>query len=172
MIFVVSDDDERATLRSFISERLMRLTGTGATYSWRIYTANERLDQADVLIASPSDFRYGNLVNQYPTFFEEVSNAVFIDCDRMISLDSYLCPVMATQLQRASGERIRFLFLTQDLYKGFAARSLPKFFCTEAVLTFSSAKETSPFPTCSGTVRARATEFTTETVRRPPALSA
>ncbi len=142
MVYIVSDPDERVTLRSFISERLMQLTGTikgGA--GWRIYTADERLDQADILIACPDDFRDGDLTAQYSDFFEEVSNAIFLDADRMISLDSYLCPVMATCMQKATNGNIRFIFLTQDLYKGFAARSLPKFFCAEPVLSFSSAKE-------------------------------
>lgn len=141
MVFIVSDPDERATLRSFIGERLMQLTGSSPTHTWRIYTANERLDQADILIACPEDFRDSDLTSHNPAFFEEVSNAVFLDADRMISLDSYLCPVMATRLQRSTGNRIRFIFLTKDLYKGFAARSLPKFFCAEPILTFSSAKE-------------------------------
>ncbi len=141
VIYVVSDPEERATLSSFISERLMRLTGSSAAAGWRIYTAEERLDQADVLIVSPEDFRSGNMTAQYPAFFEEVSNAIFLDADRMISMDSYLCPVMATNLRNASNDRIRFVFLTQDLYKGFAARSLPKFFCVETVLSFSSAME-------------------------------
>lgn len=142
MVYIVSDPDERVTLRSFIGERLMQLTGTikgGA--GWRIYTADERLDQADILIACPEDFSDGDLTSQYSDFFEEVSNAIFLDADRMISLDSYLCPVMATSMQKATNGDIRFIFLTQDIYKGFAARSIPKFFCAEPVLSFSSAKE-------------------------------
>ncbi len=141
MIFVVSDPEECATLRSFLSERLMELSGTSATNSWRIHTASERLDQADILIACPKDFTNNNIIAQYPAFFEEVCNAVFLDCDRMISMDSYLCPVMATRLQKATENRVRFIFLTRDLYKGFAARSLPKFFCCKNVHFFSSAKE-------------------------------
>ena len=141
VIFVVSSPEERAPLRAYLSERLIKLTNSSATNSWRIYTADERLDQADILIASPGDFRDGNVVAQYPGFFEEVSNAIFLDTDHMISLDSYLCPVMATRLRKVTENRIRFLFLTQDLYKGFAARTLPKFFCVEPILTFSSAKE-------------------------------
>ncbi len=141
VVFVVSDPEERKTLRAFLSERLMELTGTSPTNSWRIMTSNERLDQADIFIASTADFRSNNVVEMYPDFFEEVSNAIFLDCDRMISMDSYLCPIMATRLQKATDGRIRFIFLTQDLYKGFAARTLPKFFCADPILTFSSAKE-------------------------------
>lgn len=141
MIYVVQDPAERETLRTFISERLMRLTGSVPSQTWRVYTSDERLDQADVLIACPEDFRDGSIVSRYPAFFEEASNAIFIDADRMISLDSYLCPLMSSRLQKATEERIRFIFLTLDLYQGFAASSLPKFFSVEPVLSFSSAKE-------------------------------
>ncbi|MBO5269594.1 MAG: hypothetical protein J6B77_02330, partial [Clostridia bacterium] len=141
MIFVVSDPDRRETLRTYISERLMKMTGSATAYSWRVYTADERLDQADVLIACPRDFKDGNIVSQYPGFFEEASNAIFIDADRTVALDSYLCPVMAKRLQQATDGRIRFVFLSLDLYKGFSGGSLPRFFCVERVLFFSSAQE-------------------------------
>ena len=140
-IFVVSDPDEKETLRTYISDRLMKMTGSSAIASWRVYTADERLEQADVLIVSPEDFIKTDIVEQHPAFFEEACNAIFIDADRLIALDSYLCPIMATKLQNATKDRIRFVFLTLDLIKGFAARSIPKFFCIEKVLSFSSAKE-------------------------------
>ncbi len=141
MIFVVSDETEKETLRRFISDRLMRMTGSNAPASWRVYTPGERLDQADVLIASPEDFIKNPLTEQYPDFFEEACNAVFIDADRAISLNSYVCPIIATKLQNATDDRIRFIFLSLDLLKGFAAGSLPRFFCVDKVLSFSSAKE-------------------------------
>ncbi len=141
LIFIVSNPDEKETLRRYISDRLMNMTGSHASATWRVFTANERLDQADVLIATPDDFTNSNIVAQNPAFFEEVCNAVFIDADRMISLDGYICPVIATRLQNATKDRVRFIFLSLDLLKGFAARSLPKFFCVDKVLSFSSAGE-------------------------------
>ncbi len=141
MIFVVSDPEEKETLKKHIGERLMQFTGSSQGCTWRIYTAGERLDQADVLIATPSDFADDNLIEQYPGFFEEVSNAVFIDSDKMVALNSYLCIVMSNRLQKATSNRIRFMFLSLDLLKGFAAATLPKFFCVDKVLNFSSAEE-------------------------------
>jgi len=141
LVFVVSDADEKESLKKYVAERLMRMTGSTTACSWRVYTADERLDQADIFIASPEDFRDDNIVEQYPAFFEEACNAIFIDADRSIAQDSYLCPVMASRLQKATGNRIRFVFLSLDLLKGFAAGSLPKFFCIDKVLSFSSAKE-------------------------------
>lgn len=141
MIYVVSDAREKETLKKFLSDRLMKMTGTNENCTWRVYTSDERLDQADVLIVSPADFSDDNMVEQYPGFFEEACNAVFIDVDKMIALDSYLCPIMASRLQKATDGNIRFVFLTLDLLKGFAAGSLPKFFSVDKVLSFSSAKE-------------------------------
>ena len=141
MIFVVSDPEKKETLRTFIGDRLMKRTGSSPIATWRVCTANERLDQADVLIASPEDFDHNNIVDQYPGFFEEVCNAVFIDADKIVAMDGYLCPVMATCLKKATDNRVRFIFLSLDLLKGFAARNLPKFFCIDKVLSFSSAKE-------------------------------
>ena len=140
-IFVVSNPEEKLTLRTYISDRLMKMTGSSVEASWRIYTSDERLDQADVLIATPADFITSNIVEQYPGFFEEVTSTVFIDADKLIAEDSYVCPIMATKLQRATEGRIRFVFLSLNLIKGFAAGSLPKFFCIDKVLSFSSAKE-------------------------------
>ena len=141
MIFVVSAPEQKETLRAYISDRLMRMTGSNIGSGWRVYTADERLDQADILIATPEDFVKENIVDQFPGFFEEACNAVFIDADRMIALDSYVCPVIATRLQHATSGRIRFVFLSLNLIKGFAAGSLPRFFCVDKVHSFSSAKE-------------------------------
>lgn len=141
MIYVVSDSAEKDTLRKYISNRLMRLTGSHEAKGWRVYTAEERLEQADVLIACPEDFVNSDIIVQNPLFFEETCNAVFIDADRTINMCGYICPIIATKLQKATDGRIRFIFLTLDLYKGFAAGSLPKYFCVDKVLSFSSAAE-------------------------------
>ena len=141
VIFIVSDREECQSLKHYISDRLIQMTGSTPTCTWRVYTADERLDQADVLVACAEDFRSDNIVEQYPGFFEEVCNAIFIDADRTVALDSYLCLLMARRLQRATGDRIRFVFLSLDLLKGFAAASLPRFFNVDRILSFSSAKE-------------------------------
>ena len=141
LIFVVPDADEKNTLRTYISDRLMHMTGGSAVATWRVYTADEHLDQADILIATPGEFASMNIVEQHPAFFEEVCNAIFIDADKAIHLDSYLCPIMATRLKKATNDQVRFAFLTLNLYKGFAEKNLPKFFCVDNVLSFSSAKE-------------------------------
>lgn len=141
MIFILSDRSRMVALRKYIGDALMELTGATEGCTWRVYTSDERLDQADVLIATPSDFRDDNIVENYPSFFEEVCNAVFIDADRIVELESYLCLVMANRLQKATSDRIRFIFLSQAMLRGFASSSLPKFFCVEEVLSFSSANE-------------------------------
>ncbi len=141
LIFVVSDPTEKETLREFISDRLMHYTGSNAGNGWRVYTSDERLDQADILIASPEDFINTDIIEQYPSFFEETCNAIFIDADRMIALNGYLCTIIATKLRNATGGRVRYIFLSLDLLKGFAAGSLPRFFCVDKVLSFSSAGE-------------------------------
>ena len=141
LVFIVPDAAEKETLRTYIGDRLMEMTGGSAVATWRVYTADEHLDQADVLIATPREFADVNLVDQHPAFFEEVCNAIFIDADKIIALDSYFCPVMATRLKKATNDQIRFAFLTLNLYKGFAEKHLPKFFCVDDVLSFSSAKE-------------------------------
>ena len=141
MMFVVSNEQERRTLKKYISERLMKMTGSSKNCTWRVYTSDERIDQADVFVATPSDFLDDNIVEQYPGFFEEVSNAVFIDADKMITFDSYLCLVMSSRLQKATDNRIKFIFLSLDMLKGFATGNLPKFFYVDKVLSLSSAKE-------------------------------
>ena len=141
MIFVLSDRSRVQALRQFISDELMKLTGASLDCTWRVYTSAERLDQADVLIATPDDFKDDNLVENFPSFFEEVCNAVFIDADKIVELESYLCPVMAIRLKKATSERVRFIFLSQAVLRGFAQASLPRFFCVDEVLSFSSANE-------------------------------
>ena len=141
MMFVVSNEEEKKTLKKYVSERLMKMTHSSENCTWRVYTSEERIDQADVFIASPADFFDDNVVGQYPSFFEEVSNAIFIDADRMITFDSYLCMVLSSRLQKATNNRIKFVFLSLNLLKGFATGSLPKFFGVDKVLSFSSAKE-------------------------------
>ena len=141
VIFVVSDKKKRESLRKYILKRLSKITGTTEEVSWRVYTSEDRLDQADVLIASPDDFKDDNIVENFPDFFEEVCNAIFIDADKVVSLESYLCPVVAIRLLKATANRIKFAFFTQDLIRGFAQSSLPKLFCIDKVLTFSSAED-------------------------------
>ena len=139
MIFVVSDKNKREALRKYVLNRLTKLTGNTEEVTWRVYTSEDRLDQADILIASPDDFKDDNIVENYPDFFEEVCNVVLIDADKVVSLESYLCPVLAIRLLNATAGRVKFVFLTTDLLRGFAASSLPKLFCLDKVLSFSSA---------------------------------
>lgn len=141
MIFITSDVSEKNTLKTHIGERLMALTGSSPNCTWRICTSDERLDQADILIATPADFADDDMIEKYPGFFDEVCNAVFIDADKMVVFDSYLCLVMASRLLKATANRIIFTFLSLDMLKGFASATLPKFFCVDKVLSFSSASE-------------------------------
>lgn len=141
MIFIIKDRNKRDAVRKYILSRLIQMTGTSHDVTWRVYTSEDRLDQADILVASPEDFKDDNIVENYPDFFEEVCNAVFIDADKIVSLESYICPVLAIRLLNATSDRIRFVFLSQDLIKGFAASSLPKLFCVNKVLSFSSATD-------------------------------
>lgn len=141
LIFFTSNRSKRDVIRKYILSRLTKHTGNTENVSWRVYTSEDRLDQADILIASPEDFKDDNIIENYPGFFEEVCNAIFIDADKLVSLETYLCPVLATRLLEASSGRIRFAFLTHDLLRGFAASSLPKLFCVDKVLSFSSAED-------------------------------
>ncbi len=141
MMFVVSERDKMPSLRAFIEDSLSKLSTVTDKCPWRVYTSDERLDQADILIATPDDFKDDNIVEHYPAFFEEVCNVVFIDADRIVELESYLCPVMAIRLLKATSGRVRFIFLSQFVLQGFATASLPRFFCVDEVLSFSSAKE-------------------------------
>ncbi len=141
MIYILSDRSRMVALRKYIGDALMKLTGASEDCTWRVYTSDERLDQADVLIATPEDFKDDNIVENYPSFFEEVCNVVFIDADRIVELESYLCPVMAIRLQKATSDRVRFIFLSQAVLRGFASASLPRFFCVDEVLSYSSANE-------------------------------
>ncbi|MBE5744047.1 MAG: hypothetical protein E7358_04965 [Clostridiales bacterium] len=141
MVFILSDKSRVLALRKYISDALMSLIDASEDCTWRVYTSEERLDQADVLVATPEDFKNDEMVENYPSFFDEVSNAVFIDADTMIELESYLCPVIAKRLQKASNDRVRFIFLTKAIIRGFTASTLPRFFCLDDVLSFSSANE-------------------------------
>lgn len=141
LIFIVSDESKRDAVRRYIQSRLVKMTGGSAEATWRVYTSDDRLDQADIFVASPSDFKDSNIVESFPDFFEEVCNAVFIDADKIVSLESYLCPVMAIRLHKATDNRVRFMFLSTNLLRGFAASSLPKLFCVDKILSFSSASD-------------------------------
>lgn len=141
LVFIISNKNKRDALRRYILKRLIKMTGSTSEVAWRVYTKEDRLDQADILIASPEDFKDGNIVENYPDFFEEVCNAILIDSDKVVSLESYLCPVLAIRLLNATANRIKFVFLSQDLIRGFAASSLPKLFCVDKVLSFSSAAD-------------------------------
>lgn len=141
VIFIVSEQSRVLALRKYISDALMNLIDATEDCTWRVYTSKERLDQADILIATPDDFKGEEMVENYPSFFEELSTAVFIDADKMVELESYLCPVIAKRLQRATNDRIRFIFLSKAIIRGFTASTLPRFFCVDEVLSFSSANE-------------------------------
>ncbi|MBR5900182.1 MAG: hypothetical protein IKZ38_02165 [Clostridia bacterium] len=141
MVFILSDKNRVLALRKYISDALMNLIDATEDCTWRVYTSQERLDQADILIATPEDFKNDEMVENYPSFFEEVSNAVFIDADELVEKESYLCPVIAKRLQRATNERVKFIFLSKAILRGFTASTLPKFFCVDDVLSFSSANE-------------------------------
>ncbi len=141
MMFVLADREKMSSLRNFIEKSLAKLNNLGDKCTFRVYTSGERLDQADVLIATPDDFKDDNMVENYPAFFEEVCNVIFIDADRIVELESYLCPVMALRLLKATSNKVRFIFLSQFVLQGFATASLPRFFCVDEVLSFSSAKE-------------------------------
>lgn len=140
-IFVVSDRSKVDSLKKYIGRRLSRLTGTSDEATWRVRSANERLDQADVLIAVPEDFRDDNMIEHFPGFFEEVCNAIFIDADRTATLDTYLCTVMAIRLQRATDNRIRFIFVTKSVLQGFAGSLKKLFTIREDIAECSSAEE-------------------------------
>lgn len=141
MVFVITDKTRVLALRKYINDALMNLIDATEDCTWRVYTSSERLDQADILIATPEDFKEDEMVENYPSFFEEVSNVVFVDADALVELESYLCPVIAKRLQKATNERVRFIFLTKAIIRGFTASTLPRFFCLDEVLSFSSANE-------------------------------
>jgi len=141
IIFIIPQQKERENFKKYIRLRLNRLTRSSEEYSWRVYTSDEHLDQADILVTSPEEFKTDAIVVNNPIFFEETCNAIFIDVDKMVMLESYLCPIISMRLQRATSNRIKFVFTTNSIYRGFAAGSLPKFFCIDKVLNFSGAKE-------------------------------
>ncbi len=129
-IFVVSTEKEVENLKRFIGRRLNALSGCSDEASWRIRDAKERLDQADILIATPQDFGADNIVENNPGFFENACNAIFIEADRIMNLDSYLCTIIANRLRNITDREIRFVFLTTHIYQGLV-KSLKKFFKTE-----------------------------------------
>lgn len=140
-LFIVSDKSRVKPLKKYISRRLRKLTGCSDDATWRVLTVeDQRLVQADVLIACPEDFKTDDIIEHFPAFFEETCNAIFVDADRVLTLDSYLCPIMAVRLQQATQGRIRFVFLSRNILHGFA-NSLRKFFCIDEVLDYSSLEE-------------------------------
>ncbi len=141
VVFMIGNDRDAELLKKYIRSRLTEITGSSEECTWRVYTADERLDQADVYIATPNDFKNDNIVEHFPGFFEEVCNVVFIDADDIIAQESYLCCIIASRLLNGSGGRASFLFLTEQMLYGFAASTLPKFFCVERVLNMSDATQ-------------------------------
>ncbi len=142
-IFIVSDRGQVDSLIKFIGRRLTELTGTTDKNTWRVYNAEANINEADVLVAVPEDFETDNLVENYPTFFEETCNAIFIDADRILNLNSYLCTILASRLQVATRDRIRFLFMSTDIIQGLAD-SLKKFFripADDSIVECSSSEE-------------------------------
>ncbi|MBO5755985.1 MAG: hypothetical protein J6R89_08025, partial [Clostridia bacterium] len=142
MIFIVSDRSQVVKLQQYIGNRLTDITGVTRNETWRVYSADSHhINEADVLVGVPEDFQTDNLVENYPAFFEETCNAVFVDADRILNLNSYLCTIMASRLMTATGGQIRFLFLSRDVLQGFSA-SLRKFFCIdEEIVDCNSAEE-------------------------------
>ncbi len=142
MLFIVSDRSQVVKLQQYIGNRLTDITGVTRDETWRVYSADSHhVNEADVLVGVPEDFATDNLVENYPAFFEEAANAVFVDADRILNLNSYLCTIMASRLFEATEGRIRFMFLSRDVLQGFSA-SLRKFFCIdEEVIDCNSAEE-------------------------------
>ena len=142
MIFIVSDRSQVVKLQQYIGNRLTDITGVTREETWRVYSADSHhVNEADVLVGVPEDFATDNLVENYPAFFEEVCNAVFVDADSILNLNSYLCTIMACRLLSATEQKIRFLFLSRDVLQGFSA-SLRKFFCIdEEIVDCNSAEE-------------------------------
>lgn len=142
MIFIVSDRSKVVGLQQYIGNRLTDITGVTREETWRVFSADSHhINEADVLVGVPEDFASDNLVENYPIFFEEACNAVFVDADKILNLNSYLCTIMASRLQAATDGNIRFLFLSRDVLQGFSA-SLRKFFCIdEEIVECNSAEE-------------------------------
>lgn len=145
VIFVTSDRRKAQELKKYIGRRLTALTYTNDSCTWRVrtYDSAERLEQTDVLILVPEDFLRDDIVEYNLGFFEEAEHAFFVDADRILNLNSYLCPVMARRLQSATNNRIRFLFTTRDIIYGFT-KSLHKFFSIseeQAIKEVNSADE-------------------------------
>ena len=142
IVFIVSDRSKVVGLQQYIGNRLTEITGVTRDETWRVYSADaHHLNEADVLVGVPEDFAADNLVENYPGFFEEACNAVFVDADKILNLNSYLCAIMACRLKEATGGKIRFMFLSRDVLQGFSA-SLRKFFCIdEEIVDCNSAEE-------------------------------
>ena len=142
IIFIVSDRSKVVGLQQYIGNRLTEITGVTREETWRVYSADSHhINEADVLVGVPEDFATDNLVENYPYFFEEACNAVFVDADKILNLNSYLCTIMACRLQEATDGKIRFMFLSRDVLQGFSA-SLRKFFCIdEEIVDCNSAEE-------------------------------
>ena len=141
LVFVVSTREEAENLKKFVGRRLNQLSGFQNQTSWRIRDGQDRLDQADVLIAVPADFSGDNIVENNPVFFENVCNAIFIEADRILNLDSYLCTIIANRLRNATGREICFVFLTTHICQGLV-KSIKKFFkTTKDIVECNSADE-------------------------------
>ena len=142
-IFIVSDRDQVESVIKFIGRRLTGLTGTTEKNTWRVLGADSNVNEADVLVAVPEDFETDNLVENFPIFFEEACNAVFIDADRILHLNSYLCTILASRLQMATHDRIRFIFMSTYFVQGLSD-SLKKFFrvpAEDSIIECSSSEE-------------------------------
>lgn len=142
VIFIVSDRSKVEGLQQYIGNRLTEITGVTREETWRVYSADSNhLNEADVLVGVPEDFASDNIVENFPAFFEEACNAIFVDADKILNLNSYLCSIMACRLFAATENKIRFMFISRDVLQGFSA-SLRKFFCIdEDVVDCNSAEE-------------------------------
>lgn len=141
IIFIIPDKKNVEDFKKYILLRLTKLTKSSEEYSWRVYSTDEHIEQADILVGYLEEFNNDSMVENNPIFFEEVCNAIFIDSDKIVMLESYLCPIISMKLLKATNNRIKYIFISNNIYRGFAAGSLPKFFCVEKVLNFSCAKE-------------------------------
>ncbi len=141
IIFIIPDKKNVEDFKKYILLRLTKLTKSSEEYSWRVYSTDEHIEQADIVVGYLEEFNNDSIVENNPIFFEEVCNAIFIDADKIVMLESYLCPIISMKLLKATNNRIKYIFTSNNIYRGFAAGSLPKFFCVEKVLNFSCAKE-------------------------------
>lgn len=141
MVFVTSDAKRAEDLQKYIGRRLMALTGTDDQNTWRVRGPEGRLDQTDILVCTPDAFSDDNMVENNGAFFEEVAGVIFTDAENILTLDSYLCPIMAIRLQKVTEGRVRFIFVTDGILEGVGA-AFERFFClNEHVISISSASE-------------------------------